>query len=756
MIQRCTWLPWALGLLLVGVVFAEVLAGQTFFYSDYSLIYHPLLKWAYGGASDGVPGWNPDIGMGLPQAANPILGTFYPLLLPLHILPFTWGLNALIVGHFALAFGFTTRLLNNLGVDRWGQLVGGLSFALGGALVSSTSYVFPIFAWAWVPLFLLGVRTSRVVLMGPALALTLLAGAPLACVMAVLMSPAFITRRAQLVRLAAGVGLGGLLAAIQLVPTALFVGDSVRSGGADAAAGIWSFHPARFIELIMPDFFGRWAPEYSFWGGHLTDDRKDGNFFYYSAYAGLVPLLLAPLAYRQKGFRPLLFLIVLFFVLALGRNGPIYPIAVETIPGFNLFRYPEKWVQSATLMLACLGAMGFAALHKETSKSPVYVACGLVALAALGVLLAGGPLRGLIAEYARVPQVEDAARSVQVWGAGRALCVAALVAACVALRHRFGGWRAAIAIIAALDIASAAHTLVWTGPPDLFESGAPMAESLGSGRLARHNGLDRTQLHRDLSGLAEVYRRNGMTLRANLALEVGARRVGAESPARIGHPVQPEDWLWHNPGQVARVLGAPYLFVSSSSPPATVVSGLGQSISVVTQIPGLDLLVVRPTEPVLPEVYCINAVEAVHAEGVLEALQATDPLQLAVVEPAARTGPKAAELLAELGAARPEGARDCARWTRSADEWLIEVDTPVPVLLVLQDAFAPGWEAYNNQKPLAVVRTYGSLKGIPIPAGTHRIRVSYTLPGLLAGVCLTALGLLVLLWVLRRELAGSE
>ena len=757
-------LPAALGALAVLGVFGAVLLGDTFYYSDYTLIYHPLVRWSTERLAAGdAPWWNPDVGLGLPQAANPILGTFYPPLWLLIALPFTWGLNALIVAHVGLALWGTDRLLRALGADRWAALLGAASFALSGALVSCTSYVFPLLSWAWVPLVLLGAVRKQVALTGLALAASVLAGSPLAAATGVLLALCLRPGHARTTALAAALATG--LAAVQILPTLAFLPDSVRADGADAAAGVWSLHPSRLAGFVLADFWGRWAPELSFWGQGLTDGRNDGNFFFYSTYVGAAPLALAPLAFADTERRGLVIGLTaalgVSLLLAMGRHTPLHGLMVEWIPGFGFFRYPEKWALPATLALSVLGGLGLTRLAAAEApprrwRGLALGVAGLLALGALGVLLAGGALVEHIRQAAPVP-IEDAARAVQVSGALRTLGVAIAAGVAIALGPGRRWVPAALAVIALLDVASHARTLVWPGPAELYEApGEMMGRLEDAGRIGRHPGLDRVRLHKDLDGLAAIYRRHGATLRANAVLEAGGQRVGAESPARLAHPVPPEEWLWADPGEASRILGARYLLLPPDAMGPTVEAALASGALVPeVLVAELGVGIASPALPVLPDVFCVDAATPAKASGVAGTLRRVEPTLRAVIEPETSEqwrGPEDSDdrglLLSRLGMqTEARGAWACADFERDGPDFLIEVTTDRPALVVVRDAFAAGWEAGDYP----IVRAYGSLKAIPVDAGEHRIELRYSPPGLLGGAAVTLLTLLGLVLALRRR-----
>ena len=60
-------------------------------------------------------------------------------------------------------------------------------------------------------------------------------------------------------------------------------------------------------------------------------------------------------------------------------------------------------------------------------------------------------------------------------------------------------------------------------------------------------------------------------------------------------------------------------------------------------------------------------------------------------------------------------------------------------LLILSQAWFPGWTASVDGRPAPVVRADGLLQGVPVPPGDHQVTLSYHPPGLRWGVLLTAL-----------------
>jgi hypothetical protein len=129
--------------------------------------------------------------------------------------------------------------------------------------------------------------------------------------------------------------------------------------------------------------------------GGFTELRGEHNLFWENiAYVGLVPLLLAPVAFfRRERRRSAILLAALAafgIVVALGRHSPVYRALFAAAPGFDLFRVPQRWLFLTAL---CLVALASLAVRWVTDKLSAHghprvgaaIAFGFVALAAYDV-----------------------------------------------------------------------------------------------------------------------------------------------------------------------------------------------------------------------------------------------------------------------------------------------------------------------------------------------------------------------------------
>ena len=100
----------------------------------------------------------------------------------------------------------------------------------------------------------------------------------------------------------------------------------------------------------------------------------------------------------------------------------------------------------------------------------------------------------------------------------------------------------------------------------------------------------------------------------------------------------------------------------------------------------------------------------------------------------------------------PGTAAIVSRTTQSVE---IAVDASVPCMLVLADAYYPGWQATIDGDPATIYPAYYALRAVAVPAGTHSVRFEYTPKSFWIGYGISVIGLLVgavlAIVVLRRR-----
>ena len=197
-----------------------------------------------------VPSWNEAVFSGTPLIASYRPGALHPLMLLLAPLAPEAAFQLLVLVSLALTGPLAFLYARRLGADRVGGLTAGLGFALGPYLVAHLGDTATLVAAPALPLLLLtaenqlarsGARLWRTAGLATATALVLVAGSTDAVLAAALLlgarlALAFLPRvlrgqpldTARLASTAAALAAGALLAAPQLLPTLLSLGEAAR------------------------------------------------------------------------------------------------------------------------------------------------------------------------------------------------------------------------------------------------------------------------------------------------------------------------------------------------------------------------------------------------------------------------------------------------------------------------------------------------------------------------------------------------
>jgi hypothetical protein len=157
--------------------------------------------------------------------------------------------------------------------------------------------------------------------------------------------------------------------------------------------------------------------------------------------------------------------------------------------------------------------------------------------------------------------------------------------------------------------------------------------------------------------------------------------------------------------------------------------------SVIATVPAYDLALARNPVAVTPRAYLSRQPEVLSPLAPLPALLQEEAFlngQIDGIESAGRLLPPAnAEGRATIVDYRPESVR-------------IDVETSEPAVLILADAFEPGWTArIEGGESLEIFRANGLVRAVVVPPGRSQVLFHYETPWLRLGGCLSGLGLLI-------------
>lgn len=490
-----------------------ILGGRALFWGTPALQFVPWQSLAWDQLSQGVfPLWNPYNGFGAPLLANYQLGLFYPPNWLLFLCYLTggpervaWGYSLLVVFHLIIAGAGMAKLSAVVGYKPFAQAVSGVAFGLCSFLVTRNGFFSLVFAAAWMPWVIWSVSSIAAPVYGeyPArrqrtlaaiiiITLQLFAGHAQMSWYSALLAGTWVIAGSivhggmkKLVRslgqLFAIYVAAILLAAIQLVPTAEYLMQSQRSSAVEYETALsYSFWPWRLISLIAPDFFGNPGTG-TYWGY--------GNYWEDANYIGVLPLLLAfstLTKFRSRNklndpenrfrHRPLLLfcwiMLPAAFILALGRNLPVFPFLYDHIPTFSLFNGPTRFMVIFTFcccLLAGLAAdrLKFPAAKQMRMLKRATVAGVAITLGALGAWIA---FRNIDVSFIR------AAALAGFWAVGTGVMM--ILIPRDDNKDRRAMWNWGVVFLIGIDLVTANSSLIQTIDRDFYKASNQIESSV--------------------------------------------------------------------------------------------------------------------------------------------------------------------------------------------------------------------------------------------------------------------------------------
>lgn len=755
---------WAAPLVLLAPF---LFAGFRMYYGTVSLQFVPW-RWLAAEmlALGELPLWNPLSAFGAPLLANYQSAFLYPLhwlLLPFARLGgvdgLAWAHGALVWVHLGLAGWGMARLVRALGLGVLPQALAGLAFGLSGYMVARAHFLSINATAAWLPWVLLAVY--RVVVgergaahrgalgLAGATALLLLAGHAQTAWYALLLAgawglfwllqtaggaahshnhrqdtdsavldrpPPALPLRSRAGLLLAGVVIGGLIAAVQLLPTLELLLQSQRAGGADEAFVMtYSFWPWRLLGFFLPGLYGSPATG-NFWGY--------ATFWEDAVYIGLLPVFLALRALLKNdggdARRRLVFFLagvtLISLILAFGQNTPIFPWLYRNVPTFNLFQAPARysiWAVFALSLLAGIGAQSWAGSVSSYSRhlAARWTSVGLAFVLA-GVLI-----------LMFLPEIEPSfGRSALATG-----LVGTFAAALGLTRRRGTPWQAAVLLLVSLDLLSSGWGLNPAASRSLYTSPAPNAaalrDRLGDGRLYLFQP-DGYRLTFDKYFSLQSYAVDLGGLRSSLLPNLNL--LDSISSANQFDPLVPARY-------------AAWLDLVESSDGEKQTWLLAQSGVAVLERYREDMELRFTTQDAAPRAqwYPCGLPAAGPEEAMVQLLaQFPDPVPLPSIEPGEAGLPNSCDpqpagkkAAGEADIVAASGRRVVIRTEAAGDGWL-----------VLRDTAYPGWEASVDGDEVRTYTANGLFRAVPVPAGAHEVEWVYAPASFSIGLLISAAG----------------
>lgn len=333
-----------------------------------------------------LPTWNPYQFSGNPHLANVQSAVFTPLNLLFFVMPFMDAWSLLVLLQPLLASLFMFLFLRSLDLNKYAAVLGSIAFMFCSFLVTWMAYGTLGYALLFLPLFLYGIE--RFIVKRDLLAIALLIICPPLSVFSghfqtslyvlilafsyLFMRNFSLKKRTNIWKATLYIGIGVLIASLQIIPTYRFYSQSVRSESYIQGEAIpWN----QLVRMVAPDFYGN----------PVTGNDWVGHYAEWGTYAGVIPFVLALFALLRSQKN----IVILFFggILAISILFSFQPqlismLAWSKIPVLSTST-PSRIVGIISLCIAVLSAFGLNFLlwdwqHNKISKQLIATAstCG--------------------------------------------------------------------------------------------------------------------------------------------------------------------------------------------------------------------------------------------------------------------------------------------------------------------------------------------------------------------------------------------
>ena len=746
------WAPYVLFAVLSLALFREfIVSGDMLFGEDVVALGYFARKFYAEQLRQGIfPLWNPLIFGGLPFVDATHGDIFYPTTILKAFMPVHRAMGWKLVLHVFLAGVFTYHWLKHLKLSRPVATFGGAVYLLAPVLVT---LIYPghdgkLFVTALTPLALLA--TDRAMVRGG-----IARFAALALVVALLiytphMQLAYFTTWAMTVlavfRLvqAARTGLGkreiagrfalfataGIIGALAIgaaqlwTPVKYLTEHSRRvertiEGEAEsryAYSTSWSLHPEEVASLVVPEFIG---------GNLITKEGRISTYWGRNPfklnheYGGLIPLLLLPLAFfrRRRRAEKWLFtgIAAAALIYAVGATTPLFYLFYWLVPGVELFRAPSSISYIFVIAVLTVSAFGLEATRRSSENEDEWEAFSrrtqryLLGAAASFLLLALLASSGLLTRmwvavlYSDIGSQQQAALAANLpnikLGFWISFAMTGLIAAAWYLRVRGtvkeAAWLALVIVVAIVDVSRVNGKYIQVfNPNDLFprddtiEFLAQQKANSDPFRVFVLPNAPYRPNHLALYGIEQVAGHHGNEL---------ARYRQLTGLPDLGTLVQQDL-------QLLRLLNVRYIVSGAPIQAPRLREAFRGRRSIIYQVLGSAPRAFLASDfEVVADSFAVRQARSAEFDPILNVLLSQEP------------------------SLRPQPGADArVEWIeQGVNRSVLSVEASGPGFLVITDNWYPSWQAEVDGEPAAVLRADVTLRAVPVPAGSHEVRLVY-------------------------------
>jgi hypothetical protein len=530
--------------------------------------------------------------------------------------------------------------------------------------------------------------------------------------------------------LATMVLVGAALLAVPLLLTLQFAALSNRPEVSLDRALEASLYPANLATMLVANVMGSLETTLDYWGPNFDTlpevGATDRSFNYLFVGAATTVVLLwfgiAGGGLLRRGRRVLTAVLVVALLYMLGRYTPLYALAFQHVPGIDLFRRPVDAAFVFVAVLAILAGQLLADYVRDGLPRPppwriALVAVGAIAFVAWAVVFAGRSQRGWSACIEALKVVP-----VVVLVAGALACARSAKAR---------------ALAAALVATIATAELVWCNAASSLNAEGPAYYSV----LHDPTGDEAAALailDREIAALHALGERPRVEIVGvsgawqNLAMTRGLEATNGYNPLRIGR----YDRLVA-PGETTHIVDQRLFPASFDGYDCALARELGLEFVVLGRpIEEVPHLAKRPVADVLlagPKVWIYRLMDPEPRVRFIARITVADTdAQVQAGQFRVNPGAETALIDADTAPSRMDWPMIRSRESNFAhivswrpDRVEVEVDSAQPGVLVLHDAYYPGWVVEVDGQPARLLRANVLFRAVEVGEGRHRVVFRY-------------------------------
>ena len=753
-----------------------IFADKIPFFRDLGSYFYPI-KFSVAEAfkAGELPLWERRMASGFPIMAGLQSAVFYPPSLAFDLLPFFAAVQIIFVIHYAVAALGTYVLFRSWKCEVFVAVIGAILFAFSGTMVSLTNLLNHFQSAVWLPwmiyLWERTVRTGRwtaFVAFSIVSLCQLLAGSPeifLLSLSLIVLDTLRLYREREInalfrcitILFGAGVIIIGL-GMIQLLPTAELILQSRRDLPIPASEALdWSLRPSSLLGLFLPTLEADTSLSLG-----VRSLLGQGVPFLLSHYMGVIAVFALCYWFRTVRMKERVVVLVLVgcsLLLAFGSYTPVYPFLYDWVPAFRAMRFPEKYYYLTFALLVFTAVRGLRQIDdKEYPHSPWLIATAILA----AWLIAYVTFRvqpQLLADLLQPPNPNQIAPSTNPTTIAAILAIlekqvaVALVLATLFCLQRFGLIRKTLlqcllVLAVYFDLSSANKPLHFRRDATLIENIPrimdkppadhsrffyyPPGENLHPSYVRVTGSPDYNKA--TVIALNNLLPNAGMLYGFEYFQDIDA--LGRRSYTNFLHFINalPAD-------RRGKLLGAVNVKYVVAFHPLEV-----KGLDLVREFPEHYSKLYEVTDAVPRAYVAARAVYELNPKSTLERMSSDsfDPLGDVIVDAPVQLG--------------PQDVIQSAATIKLYRNNQVQIDAQLSArgILVLTDAYYPGWKVRVDGKKQKILRANYLFRGVELPAGKHKVEFIYEpksfTVGLIISLCTAGLllGVPLVGWFRRR------